>query len=1088
MSFLLTILSQARYFILYPHPVGWLVWLTLLSLTLFLIWRWRRYNPIFENRQSILFAVLLVLVPFTSLFIGFDLAPSTGQPLSPASIAGEAPVIMLFASLPWMVAALFLGPAPAAFLAGFSGALIGLWHTHDLFTPIQYALFAVLFSAAVRQRYRSLFFSYLQRPVVTAAVLGAIFPLLFSLTAILTKGESFLIGADFPTHLLRYLMAASAQILIGGLLLELGVLLWQEFIGPLALSSIAPEEISMDMRFFYLLGPFVFVLFVILFVGVWVMSARAAEDLIKEQVASTGELAADSIPFFLETGQSIIVQIASNPDLASGTYEQTRALLQAELLSAPYFNQFFIIDTTGATAVGYPADDLQSLNPTDEELQGIDLALQGIPYQSYSIPPIGEQSAGQLSFIAALRDQNDQVIGALLGRSDLASNPLSQSLINGLSRLNSLQGEGMLIDPSRKVLYHSSHSQRITIYNGPLESTPSFFQSTTSAGAPSLSYNHPVPGRSWTVLISIPAAEIQEQSMSIAVPLLGILSILAVMAFFLLRIGLQVVKSSLANFADQSKRIAAGEFDQPFTTLGSDEIGKLGDAFEAMRLSLKSRMDELNRILSISQQVASTLDLDAAIQPILEAALSSGATSAHLALTPAALPEFERHPKTSFGLGEHVAEYQSLNRQIIEFNSRQDLIILNNPSRAGLRHETGMPPLGALIAAALRSDDQFFGSLWIIYNTPHRFDQDEIDFISSLASHAAFAVANARIYLSAKVGRQHLEAVLDSTSDPVLVTDYKDHLLLANPAAVELFSNGAPIQIGSSLNDIPLQENLRDLMLSSRQETASIEVSLPKDRVYFASASPVAVGDRAMGRVCVLHDITYLKELDTLKTDFINTVSHDLRSPLALMRGHTTMMETVGDLNPQQVGYLQKINHGIGAMSELINNLLDLGRFDVGFGLQPETIQLEKIAQKVIDDTLTNAAQKRINVSLHLPEDPPPAMQVDPLFIYKALHNMVSNAITFTPHEGEIKLTISTDDEGAAIAIQDNGIGIAPIDQPHIFDRFYRVDREQQPHEPGSGLGLAIVKTIAEQHGGKVWLESQLGSGSTFHLFLPFSR
>jgi signal transduction histidine kinase len=239
-----------------------------------------------------------------------------------------------------------------------------------------------------------------------------------------------------------------------------------------------------------------------------------------------------------------------------------------------------------------------------------------------------------------------------------------------------------------------------------------------------------------------------------------------------------------------------------------------------------------------------------------------------------------------------------------------------------------------------------------------------------------------------------------------------------------------------------------------------------------------------------MRDVTHFKELDALKSDFVSTVSHDLRSPLTLMRGYATMLEMVGQLNEQQVGYVRKIVAGVENMSRMVNNLLDLGRIEAGVGLQLETVPVVDVVERVVNAMQLQAAQKQIQLTAEIPPQTMPLIEADQALLQQAIQNLVENAIKFTKQGGRVMVRVQVQPVGLVIQVIDNGIGISPMDLPRMFEKFYRGAQgtTKDMDQRGTGLGLAIVRSIAERHGGRVWAESQLGKGSTFYLSLPLKQ
>jgi signal transduction histidine kinase len=203
------------------------------------------------------------------------------------------------------------------------------------------------------------------------------------------------------------------------------------------------------------------------------------------------------------------------------------------------------------------------------------------------------------------------------------------------------------------------------------------------------------------------------------------------------------------------------------------------------------------------------------------------------------------------------------------------------------------------------------------------------------------------------------------------------------------------------------------------------------------------------------------------------------------MRGYASMLELAGELNEQQKSYIKMIVQGVDNMAKLVNNLLDLGRIDFGVGLQVESIPVLDIVERVTSSLQLQATQKNIVLGVEIPKDLPHAIEADQALLHQALYNLVENALKYTPDGGSVTIQLQCTASTITFAIQDSGIGIPKSDLPRLFEKFYRGTNREALAKRGTGLGLAIVKSIAERHGGKVWAESELGQGSTFHLQVP---
>ncbi len=320
------------------------------------------------------------------------------------------------------------------------------------------------------------------------------------------------------------------------------------------------------------------------------------------------------------------------------------------------------------------------------------------------------------------------------------------------------------------------------------------------------------------------------------------------------------------------------------------------------------------------------------------------------------------------------------------------------------------------------------------------------------------------------------------------MTDQKSCLLLANPAAWQVLGMGTDSGQGRPIEQVTPHKELIKLLRTKSNTKDSAEVIMADGRIYLATASSVEADGKRVGRVCVMRDVTHFKELDALKSEFVATVSHDLRSPLTLMRGYATMLEMVGDLNEQQTGYVRKIVSAVESMSRLVGNLLDLGRIEAGVDLQLEMVPLHDVIERVTGALQLQATQKQIQLDVDIPSETIPLIEADQALLQQALQNLVENAIKYTEPGGKVTVSTQAEPEGMVFSVADTGIGIAPVDQQRLFEKFYRGGQREAKKQPGTGLGLAIVKSIVERHGGRVWVESQLGKGSTFYMLVPLRQ
>ncbi|KPK03807.1 MAG: hypothetical protein AMJ56_18470, partial [Anaerolineae bacterium SG8_19] len=339
---------------------------------------------------------------------------------------------------------------------------------------------------------------------------------------------------------------------------------------------------------------------------------------------------------------------------------------------------------------------------------------------------------------------------------------------------------------------------------------------------------------------------------------------------------------------------------------------------------------------------------------------------------------------------------------------------------------------------------------------------------------------NAQLFKQTEQERIKLSAIINSTQDAVLVTTPDNDVLLLNPAAAEMLALKT-----KSWEGVPLAEltsNDRLLKLLSPDSPTTGEVLLPDNRTMWTSVTEIA----GLGRVAVLRDISAYKALDKMKRDFITAFTHDLRTPLATVKGYIELVRMDGPLTERQEEDLVGVTKAANQMKALVEDLLELSRLEQLDELTRERIQLQKVVETSISAMQPPATSKKIGLVL---DDPAEDLLIEgnSVLLSRASGNLLDNAIKYTPEGGEVHIRLGQNNGNALVSIIDNGPGIPTRDLPRVFEKFFRA-RPELDDVPGSGLGLAIVKIITEQHGGQVWVESQPEKGSTFTIALPICK
>ena len=1052
-----------------------------------------QWLALFVLRAAGVLAAQLFILRFPARIL-----PPPGIPLE-----SRRPGLALFVLLPAFLAGGWLGVLPAMLVGFATGVSRAGWETFSWFTPFEYMFVAGAVAWLVRQDYRGWPLAVIRHPAAAGLAVGLLaWPLLF-LSYLFYSPTIGLPGWDYVSSLTNAAYPVFlAEAGMAGLLAEfarVGVPAWwgtPRRLRPPFYSS------SLNSKLFFGLIPIgIFGIAVLLWATIH-LATDVATGLMVDQMAGVADTAGRGIPFFIQTGQNLVASLASQRDLLTAAHQTQVTTLSTNLRVVPFFRQLTLYGANLEPMAGYPADsaDLPALRASEKQLLG--LAQSGIP-QNAVIYPADPAGPVDVVFVVPVRNAAGQIAGVMLGRADLATNPLMQSATSGLSGLANGLGQGFILDDQGVIIYHPNPAERLSTFQ-PEPSAARLdtrlagaqaYQDQAPDGTRRLVLYYPVPGHPWSVVVMVPNYVVLALAAQISTNLVLLLLGVGLAGLFVIFLIAGRVIQPATMLSQAAERIAEGHLDQPVVVTGEDEIGRASLAFERMRQKLRARLDELSLLLRVSQGVAGSLNLDDSLPPILEAALAaSGATGVRIVLVanedPTAL---EGAANQRYPAGAAADLMELLDRGVLQLMRDEPYVVLDNLMRARTVLDVALvgSRLQALGAWSLRQENHFYGALWLAYDQPHTFTDTEKDFLATLAGQAALAVANARLYEAADQGRSRLASILASTADAVVVTDRAGRLLLLNPAAEAAFELAGQSVIGRPVGQVLRNPDLAKLLLdrpaaagAPPTSTGEFEIA---GRTLFASASNIISDDGSVvGRVCLLRDVTRFKELDQMKSEFVATVSHDLRAPLTFIRGYATMLPMVGALNEKQREFGDKIIGGVEQMTVLIDNLLDLGRIEAGVGLAREPVRMNIIIAEVVNSLLPIAANK----GLRLEVDLPPAMLAlsgDATLLRQAVANLVDNAIKYTPGGGEVRLHASLEGGQFQFDVTDSGLGIAPADQTRLFERFFRVQQRGSSLVKGSGLGLAIVKSIAERHGGRVWVDSKLGKGSTFGFAIPAS-
>ncbi|RLC92798.1 MAG: hypothetical protein DRI77_12530 [Chloroflexi bacterium] len=497
---------------------------------------------------------------------------------------------------------------------------------------------------------------------------------------------------------------------------------------------------------------------------------------------------------------------------------------------------------------------------------------------------------------------------------------------------------------------------------------------------------------------------------------------------------------------------------------------------------LERQLQELNAIYTIGRSVTSVLDLNRVLNRVVEAAVYVADAEEGLLLL-LDNGKDELYLRAAKNVDEKVARNL---RVRVDDSVAGRAIKSNRPVLVTGEHAkviTGYLVQALLYLPLQVPDRGVIGVLGVINRQKESsFSEKDIFLLSALADYAAVAIENARLFESAEIERAKLEAVLRQTQDAIIIVDEDNTIRLCNAAARTVLDLSEEAAIQEMVaEDIPNQV-LRE-SFSQAQQTGQIihtEIPLRDGRTFNAQLTPI----KGVGCVLMMQDITHLKELDRVRSEFVANVSHDLRTPLTTIQGYVELLPRVGPVNERQQEFIQCVHESMQTITELINSLLDIDRIESGLALEMAPHDLVQVIEEAVRD-LRPQAEKKMQDLRWDPSQTLPLVRCNPRRLRQVMDNLIGNAIKYTQESGWVAVSATEDTGHVVVHVTDNGIGIPLAQQPYIFDKFYRVESDETIGVVGSGLGLAIVKTVIEKHNGRIWVESKPGKGSTFSFVLP---
>ncbi|GAP12367.1 signal transduction histidine kinase [Longilinea arvoryzae] len=518
------------------------------------------------------------------------------------------------------------------------------------------------------------------------------------------------------------------------------------------------------------------------------------------------------------------------------------------------------------------------------------------------------------------------------------------------------------------------------------------------------------------------------------------------------------------------------------SSLAKQQLRKEWVLLESRRATanLQQQIGEMETLAGLARSINGSLDTDSVLQSVVEAAVKlTNADEGSLLLLDDVTGELymraSRNFQDEFARTFRLPIQDTLAGSVIQ-SGRPFLLDENTPQKIKTAYL-----VQNLVYVPLRVHDSVIGVLGIDNREKKiPFRDHDVKLLSALAEFAAIAIVNASQFSSTEAERNKLGTILTRIQDGVVVFDLDQRLVLVNQMVNGAFRLGDENLVGRPLREVFSNPDLLELAESDgKSKTNRVEITVEDGRIFSAQITPIS----EVGAAITMHDVTNLKKLDSIKSDFVSTVSHDLRSPLTAILGYVELIERAGPVTELQRDFIHRVQISVHNITHLVDDLVELGRIESGFDTRKETVLIQQIIQLVAESMKKQLDDKGQTLQVQLPESLP-AVFANPVQIRQMVENILDNARKYTHRGGVISVNGEMDDQQIILQFTDNGIGIPQVDLPFIFDKFYRASNSNN-EIPGTGLGLSIVKSIVENHQGRIWVESTLDEGSTFTVVLP---
>lgn len=514
----------------------------------------------------------------------------------------------------------------------------------------------------------------------------------------------------------------------------------------------------------------------------------------------------------------------------------------------------------------------------------------------------------------------------------------------------------------------------------------------------------------------------------------------------------------------------------------------------------KDQQAIIEMLYRVSRDVADAIELRTVFTRLLFAALRNvGGERASIVVLDDAAQPIDAAIVYGAQLHEHTTQQM---RDTIErglagwvIRNRQAVLITDTHTDARWLHraddDKSRSGAKSAICVPLLARKNLVGVLTLVHPTPHAYAPEDLSLMQAIADQAGVAVLNARLYAESQAAQKRYRELFEDSIDPIIITNLEGRIVEINRRAAQV-SGFSPDALRSQPVSRLHQEDFEKLGDAFAHVTPEATITYESDlQIASGKSIPVEVYVRRLvfeetqALQWIFRDITARRELDSLRTDLMSMIYHDLRSPLSNIVSSldiltSTQTEHENDI---QRTVLEIARHSIERIQRLVSSLLDINRLEAG---QPLVNRRVASLKSIFEDGIRAIrpgleGRKQRLETLYDPNLPDISMDVD--MIRRVIINLMDNAVKYTPSQGNIETGARREGEFVRVWVKDSGLGIAAMDRERIFEKFARLKSENSP--TGLGLGLAFCRLAVENHGGRIWVESEPGQGSNFIFTLP---